>query len=93
MDGITGFNARGSKKEYYGKKERDLTFREVSGITAHGFGSPDRIIKKQIQEGISKFFVPFNGDPESQEKLELICKYMNDPTMSWESIAEQIEKE
>jgi hypothetical protein len=52
---------------------------------------PDRIIKKQQEAGISRFFIPFRGNEESEHKLALICQYINDPSMKWESIKDAIE--
>ena len=57
------------------------------------FENPNRILKKQQEQGITRFFVPFRGDAESQKKLGLICLYMNDPSMHWESIREEVESE
>lgn len=52
--------------------------------------NPNRTIRQQKEAGHTNFFIPFRGDTESKRQLELICLYMNDPKMKWESLAKEI---
>ena len=60
-----------------------------TGVTA--LENPNRILEKQREKGITRFFVAFRGDDEAQRKLELICQYINDPSIKWDSIKGAIE--
>jgi len=80
----------------YEKQPRTLhfglsTFVAGSRMKIKPLDGPNRILKKQRKEGITRFFIPFRGDEESQRKLELICQYINDPTMKWGPIKAAIE--
>jgi len=86
LDGIFG----------YVRNESILSKREIVGKAkdiASRFQNPNRKIQRQLESGATEFFVPFNGDSEDTRRMELLCQYMNDANMHWDSIADQIKNQ
>ncbi|OGG74140.1 hypothetical protein A3A40_03185 [Candidatus Kaiserbacteria bacterium RIFCSPLOWO2_01_FULL_54_20] len=89
-DGIIGYKPDPFRRYY---AHGDYVSSDVDAMVenAYRFQNPNRTIRQQLQRNISSFFVPFRGDKESQKKLGLICAYINDPSIEWGSIRQQIE--
>jgi hypothetical protein len=83
-DGIIGYKA---------DKDAKPLKRNLMEMIRWAFQNPNRTLRQQKEAGISRFFVPFRGDADSQRRLEMICGYMNDPTIKWDSIKDEIETE
>lgn len=85
--GIVGYKPRNSLPDM-----GILNIVMPSQTAVRAYDGPNRVLQKQRDAGITEFFVPFRGDEESQRKLELICQYINDPSVKWGSIRSEIEK-
>lgn len=84
LDGIFGYMRNESvlsKSEIVGKA-KDIVSR---------FQNPNRKIRRQLESGATEFFVPFDGDEGDKRRIQLLCQYMNDPHMHWDSIADQVQ--
>lgn len=91
-DGIIGYKPDLSAV-FFTEEQKKNPIKELLATLQLTLQNPNRTLRVQKERGISSFFVPFRGDGESHNKMNLICNYMNNPTVRWASIREAIEKE
>jgi hypothetical protein len=91
-DGIIGYKPDLSAA-FLTKEQKENPIKELVAALQLTFQNPNRTLRLQKEKGISSFYIPFRGDDESRTKMDLICNYMNNPAISWESIRATIEKE
>src|SRR3989344_5137434 len=80
--------------KYDNDKNKKLSafFERGATVISIAYQNPNRTMRVQKEAGVSRFFIPFRGDEDAKRKLELICSYINDPTMRWDSIRKEVEK-
>ncbi len=90
IDGITGFKPAIDAK--FLTPLQQTKYVQIAMTLGKMYENPARARQTQLQQEVTKFFIPFRGDESSKEKVELICKYINDPSISWNTIASAIEE-
>ena len=74
----------------YSKQGADPKRQSLVGSLRRRFQNPSTIVKDEVESGITRAFIPWDGDERDLSRIDLVCKYIQDRDIKWEDVEKDV---